>query len=82
MDILYDGLEFKDLFKAVDTYIKEKDTVEDCLTIGVDFSPNDEEILVVSRIKGDEITVLNIIKNYEAVRLYRKLIGVSNAPIL
>ena len=51
--------------------------VNDCLTIGVDFSPHDEDTLVVMRRVEDDIYVLNQFRNEEARELYNKLIGVK-----
>ena len=51
------------------------DRLEDCLIIGVDFSPSDEDCLVVTRRQGDKTYVLNEFRNEEAVDLYNKLIG-------
>ena len=53
-------------------------SVEDYLVISVDFSPNDDDILTVSKIKHNEIYVLNQFRNEEARELYNKLIGVKN----
>ena len=50
-------------------------SVEDMLYIGVDFSPNDRDVLVVMRKTGDEVYVVNTLKDEEAVEIYNKLIG-------
>lgn len=51
--------------------------VEDCLFIGVDFSPNDTGVMTVMRREGDEVRIINFLKDEEAVKLYNKLIGKS-----
>lgn len=51
-------------------------SVEDCLIIGVDFSPNDTDMMMVMRRKGDETHIINLLKNEEAREVYDKLIGV------
>ena len=50
-------------------------TVEDRLIIGVDFSDNDEDVLRVIKIKGNDVYIVNQFKNEEAVEIYNKLIG-------
>ena len=50
-------------------------SVEDCLIIGVDFSPNDADIMMVMRRKGNETYIINLLKDEEAVEIYNKLIG-------
>ena len=59
---------------SVDKHIVDK-SVEDMLYVGADFSPNDEDLLVVMRRKGDKMYVINSFKNDKAVDLYNKLIG-------
>ena len=54
---------------------REYKSIEDSLCIGVDFSLNDENILVVTRSKGDKFYVINMFKGDEAFDLYSKLIG-------
>ena len=51
--------------------------VNDCLMIGVDFSPNDEGALVVMRRVEDDMHILNQFRNEEARELYNKLIGIK-----
>ena len=51
--------------------------VSDCLIIGVDFSPREDDIIVVTRRVEDKTYVLNMFKNEEARELYNKLIGVK-----
>ena len=58
-------------------YVPPK-SVEDCLIIGVDFSPNDTDIMMVMRRKGDETHIINLLKDKEAREIYNKLIGVKN----
>lgn len=53
-------------------------SVEDCLIIGVDFSPNDTDMMMVMRRKGDETHIINLLKDEEAREVYNKLIGVKN----
>lgn len=53
-------------------------SVEDCLIIGVDFSPNDTDMMMVMRRKGDETHIINLLKDEEAKEVYNKLIGVKN----
>ena len=79
-DLIFDA---RALSLASDYFRQRKDEyIEDCLIIGVDFTPNDRNTLMVARRNGDETTVLNIIRDDEAIRLYRKLIGISNALVL
>lgn len=52
--------------------------VDDCLVIGVDFSSNDTDMMVVMRRKGDETHIINLLKDEEAREVYNKLIGVKN----
>lgn len=49
--------------------------IEDRLIIGVDFSDNDEDVLCVIKIKGNDVYVINQFRNEEARELYNKLIG-------
>ena len=57
---------------------KEENGISDCLYIGVDFAPNDDETLVVMRRKGSDTYVINRFRNDEAVEIYNKLIGVKD----
>ena len=50
-------------------------SIEDCFVIGVDFSPNDTDMLMVMRRKGDETYIVNLLKDEEALDIYNKLIG-------
>ena len=50
-------------------------SVEDCLIIGVDFSPYDKGCLVVARRNGDKTYIINKLTDDEAVEIYNKLIG-------
>lgn len=50
-------------------------SVEDCLVIGVDFSQNDADMMMVMRRKGNETYIINMLKNEEAREIYNKLIG-------
>lgn len=49
--------------------------VNDCLVIGVDFSPNEDDVLVVTRRVENDTYVFNQFRNEEARELYNKLIG-------
>lgn len=49
--------------------------ISDCLTIAVDFTPFDDNILAVMRREGDKTYVLNQFRNDEALDIYNKLIG-------
>lgn len=48
--------------------------VSDVLIVGVDFTPYDENMIVVVRKQEDRLNVINTFKNSEAVELYEKLI--------
>ena len=50
-------------------------SVEDCLVIGVDFSPNETDMIVVMRRSGDKTYFINKLTDDEAVEIYNKLIG-------
>lgn len=52
-------------------------SVEDCLIIGVDFSQNDTDMMMVMRRNGDETYIINLLKDEEAREIYNKLIGVK-----
>lgn len=49
--------------------------ISDNLLIGVDFSPYEDDILIVAREKNQEIYGLKVFRNQEARDLYNKLIG-------
>lgn len=53
-------------------------SVEDCLIIGVDFSPNESDVMMVMRREGYETYIINLLKDEEAREVYNKLIGVKN----
>ena len=56
--------------------LESSDYVSDSLLIGVDFSSNDEDVVVVMRFKdNNKMHVINIIRNEEAREVYNKLIG-------
>ena len=57
--------------------ITNNNSVEDVLTIGVDFSPNDRDMISVIRRKGNELYVVNVLTDEEAVEVYNKLIGIE-----
>ena len=71
-DFLEECKSVRDKYRKKDTNI---DCVSDALSIGVDFSPNERDVLVVMRKTGDEIYVVNMLKDEEAVEIYNKLIG-------
>lgn len=50
-------------------------SVEDCLIVGVDFSPYDKDYMIVARRNGDKTYVINTLTDDEAVEIYNKLIG-------
>lgn len=54
-----------------------KEIIEDCLVIGMDVSPRENNLLTVSRIKNCNIEIINIFKDDEALEIYNKLIGVK-----
>lgn len=56
----------------------KEEYIEDCLVIGVDFCPNDTDMMMVMRRKGDETHIINLLKDEEAREVYSKLIGVKN----
>lgn len=78
--------------KAIETWntriinkstLEEKNGVNDCLTLGIDFMPDLENgCLVVMRQRGDDIYVVNQFRNDEALELYNKLIGVKENELL
>lgn len=55
--------------------MRRSTSVDDSLFVGVDFSPNDEDVVVVMRNMNNHVYVVNIIKNEEAREIYDKLIG-------
>ena len=57
---------------------KEENGISDFLYVGVDFAPNETDMLMVMRRKGDETHIINLLKNEEAREVYNKLIGVKN----
>lgn len=70
-----------DLIEAQKNYNAEKCPYEketkqsDCLTISVDFSPYDNDTLMVMRHGGEKICILNGFRNEEAIGIYKELIG-------
>lgn len=56
-------------------------SVEDCLIIAVDFCPNDTDMIMVMRRKGDETHIINLLKDKEAREVYSKLIGENNGKM-
>lgn len=57
-----------------DSLLKKKNCINDCLYIGIDFSPNDNDCMVVTRRNGDKTYVVNVLTNEEAREVYKKLI--------
>ena len=55
--------------------------VEDCLIIGVDFSSNDTDMMMVMKNESDETHIINLLKDEEAREVYNKLIGVKNGKM-
>ena len=53
------------------------ENIEDCLMIGIDFSQNDTDILMVMRREGKETHIINLLKDDDAREVYNKLIGVK-----
>lgn len=55
----------------------DKEYVSDVLIISADFSPVDEDMLVIGRKNFDKetIEVVNILMGEEAVEVYNKLVG-------
>lgn len=51
-------------------------SIEDYLIIGINFHPNDTDMMMVMRRKGDETHIINLLKDEEARAVYSKLIGV------
>lgn len=56
--------------------LRRNTSVSDGLFVSVDFSPNDEDVVVVMRNMNNHVYVVNIIKNEEAREVHDKLIGV------
>ena len=52
-----------------------QNSISDMLMVGVDFSPNDEDTVVILRKQKDGVHVINVLRSSEAVEVYRKLIG-------
>lgn len=66
------------LLKKCNSQPKERkiiNDISDCLIIGVDLSPYDDNALIVARKKDDDIYIINRFGNDEALELYNKLIG-------
>lgn len=51
----------------------ENKSITDCLIVGVDLSPFDEDFIVVSRIENGKMNIIKNFKNKEANELYDKL---------
>ena len=49
--------------------------LEDGLLIGVDFNENDKNTLAVFRKEDEDLIVVNMITDDEALEIYKKLIG-------
>lgn len=55
--------------------------IEDCLVIGMDVSPMENNIMTVARMQNCNIEIINMFKDDEALELYNKLIGVKDGQI-
>ena len=65
----------KELDRLKEERLRRNTYINDTLFVGVDFSQNDEDVMVVSRNINNQIYVVNIIKNKEAREIYNKLTG-------
>lgn len=65
----------KELDRLKEERLRRNTYINDTLFVGVDFSQNDEDVMVVSRNINNQIYVVNIIKNKEAREMYDKLTG-------
>ena len=65
----------KELDRLKEERFRRNTYINDTLFVGVDFSQNDEDVMVVSRNINNQIYVVNIIKNKEAREIYNKLTG-------
>ena len=75
-DVYEKQCEELDRLKAKEK-LKSSDYISDSLLIGVDFSLNDEDVVVVMRNMNNHVYVVNMIKNEEAREIYDKLIGIK-----
>ena len=57
-------------------------SISDALQIGVDFSPNDADMMMVMRRKGTDTYIVNVLEDDEAVEVYNKLIGNTKDQII
>ena len=88
--MIMDKWQYENYMEGIEKKMKKKKTtkifsddkffnfdafVSDCLMIGVDFSPNEEDSLIVMRRVENDIYVINQFRNEEARELYNKLIG-------
>ena len=62
-------------FNLIEAQNKREMKQSDNLLISVDFSPYEDDILIVAREKNQEIYGLKVFRNQEARDLYNKLIG-------
>ena len=74
----YDALVDAARYYCVEPKINKEKYVNDCLIIAVDFTPFDDEILVVMRKEGNKMYAINQFRNEEAREIYNKLIGVRD----
>lgn len=51
--------------------------INESLIIGVDFSEQDNGVLIVGRQKNGEVTIINVFQGKEAFDIYEKLITVK-----
>lgn len=65
----------KELDRLKEERLRRNTYINDTLFVGVDFSQNDEDVMVVSRNINNQIYIVNIIKNKEAREMYDKLTG-------
>ena len=65
----------KELDRLKEERLRRNTYINDTLFVGVDFSQNDEDVMVVSRNINNQIYVVNIFKNKEAREMYDKLTG-------
>lgn len=50
---------------------------EDCLVLGFDRSVSDDACLVISRVNGESVVILNAITGENALEIYKNLIGID-----
>lgn len=50
----------------------------DSLIIGYDSGDTDRSVMIVGRIKGDDLFIINKLLDYEAEEMYKKLTSYNN----